>query len=53
VSKRGAARYEGWFTRLECEECGEMFEIEDDVSNGQIVECDACGAELEVVRYGV
>lgn len=46
------ARYEGWYTRLGCEACGEMFEIEDDVSNGQIVECDACGAENLLNRLG-
>lgn len=43
------ARFEGWWSRLACEACGEVFEIEDDPHNGQEVECDACGATLKVV----
>lgn len=44
------AFYEGWYTRLRCGSCDDMFEIEDDVSNGEPVECDSCGAELTVDR---
>lgn len=44
------AQYEGWFSRLHCERCDEMFEVEDDVHNGEEVRCDACGADLTVRR---
>lgn len=43
-----SAFYEGWFTRLSCGSCGDVFEVEDDVSNGEVVECDACGVEQAV-----
>ena len=42
------AEYEGFWTRLTCGYCGEVFEVEGDVSSGQRVECDACHTEQEV-----
>lgn len=47
---RVTAFYEGLWSRLSCGACGEMFEVEDDVSNGDQVRCDACGAEQVVER---
>jgi len=45
------AHYSGVFhTDLDCDRCGGPFQVEGDVSNGQLVHCDNCGAELEV--YG-
>lgn len=46
------AFYEGWYSRLRCGSCDEMFEVEDDVKNGERVTCDACGAELVVELVG-
>jgi predicted nucleic acid-binding Zn ribbon protein len=43
------AQYEGHWSRLNCQACGEVFEVEGDVSNGEQVTCDACGTELLVV----
>ncbi|GMV41208.1 MAG: hypothetical protein AMXMBFR64_29240 [Myxococcales bacterium] len=31
-----------------CPECGEDVELPEDVEEGEIVECDNCGAELDV-----
>lgn len=44
--------FEGWYSRISCGACGEMFEVEDDVQSGQQVECDACGA-AGIVRRSV
>lgn len=32
-----------------CPECGSSLELDYDVVEGEIVECEDCGAELEVV----
>ena len=42
------AIYEGYWTRLRCDHCDEMFEVDRDVSNGETVTCDACGSDLQV-----
>lgn len=42
------ARYEGHWSRLFCESCEAVFDVEGDVSNGEFVDCDACGVTLEV-----
>ena len=44
----GIAIYEGWVSRLQCCECAEVFDVEEDVATGDQVECESCGAELEV-----
>jgi alpha-aminoadipate carrier protein LysW len=31
-----------------CPECGETLEIPDDVEEGEIIDCDNCGVELDV-----
>ncbi|MBM3263671.1 MAG: lysine biosynthesis protein LysW [candidate division Zixibacteria bacterium] len=33
-----------------CPECGGAIELDYDVVEGEIVECEECGAELEVVN---
>ena len=33
----------------ECVECGAEMSLADDVEIGEIVDCDTCGTELEVV----
>ena len=42
------AEYMGYFSRLTCGHCQSVFEIDDDVSNGELIECEQCGAEVEV-----
>jgi hypothetical protein len=42
------ARYAGFWSRFDCEACGDAFEIEGDVSNGETLTCDACGADCIV-----
>lgn len=32
-----------------CPECGELIDIIDDMEAGEIIECDNCGLELEIV----
>ncbi len=32
-----------------CPECEAVLDIEDDVDEGQLMDCPECGAELEVV----
>lgn len=50
-SGKPGARYSGMhYTGLDCDECGGPFEVEGDVSNGEVYTCDNCGAEVEV--YG-
>lgn len=44
-----SATFEGTWCRLHCEQCGNWFEVEDDVSNGEEVECESCGTMLIVV----
>jgi alpha-aminoadipate carrier protein LysW len=34
---------------LSCPECGGVLELNDDVMAHEIVDCSACGAELEVM----
>ena len=38
--------------RAECPECAAGVPLPDDVVDGEIVQCGACGVELEVVRDG-
>lgn len=47
---RPVATFEGSYSRLYCTWCEDMFEVEEDVQNGEIVECDACGSECVVER---
>ena len=42
--------YEGRWSRIYCESCCEIFYIEDDCQNGDIVTCDACNEEGTVDR---
>lgn len=42
------ADYQGFYSRLMCGNCEELFEIEGDVHSGQVVECDLCGTQQEV-----
>ena len=42
--------FEGWFSRLNCGNCQNVFDIDDDVNNGQEVTCDACGKTGVVSR---
>ena len=42
------ARYAYFVAKLDCQECGAEIEVEGDVSNGEVVECDNCGQRLEV-----
>jgi len=44
----GPATYEGWYTRLMCPFCEDIFEVEGDVCNGETVYCDQCPAVLTV-----
>ena len=44
----GEAEFEGYFTRLLCSRCENVFDVEGDVANGEIVECDNCCGNLEV-----
>lgn len=37
--------FQGWYSRFLCGNCEEVFDIEDDVTNGEEVICDACGEE--------
>ena len=32
-----------------CPECGAVVIVDDDVVEGEILECEECGAELEVI----
>ncbi len=32
-----------------CPECGALIDLGDDVVEGEIIVCDECGAELEVI----
>lgn len=32
-----------------CPECGALVNVDDDVVEGEILECEECGAELEVI----
>jgi len=32
-----------------CPECGAAVNVDDDVVEGEILECEECGAELEVI----
>ena len=34
----------------ECVECGAEVALPDDVETGEIVDCDTCGTELEVLE---
>jgi alpha-aminoadipate carrier protein LysW len=36
-------------TEAECVECGGTVALHDDLEVGEIVDCETCGAELEVV----
>ncbi len=36
--------------RAECPECAASVPLQDDVVQGEIVQCAACGVELEVAR---
>ena len=36
-------------SKPECPECGAIIEIPEDVEIGEIIECDDCGVELEVL----
>ncbi len=38
--------------QAECPECAASVALQDDVVEGEIVQCAECGAELEVVRNG-
>lgn len=42
------AEYEGFWSRLNCGNCGNVFEVEGDVSPGEKVECDLCHVEQAV-----
>lgn len=42
------ARYSHFEAVLDCGECGEEIRVEGDVSNGETVRCDYCGADCEV-----
>lgn len=44
------AIFEGWFSHLWCENCENMFELTDDVHNGEIVTCDGCNEEVVVLN---
>lgn len=46
---RVAGHYEGDFSRLNCDWCGEVFDVEGDVSNGDEYTCESCGSTVEVV----
>lgn len=46
--ERPKARFDGAFSRMTCEACESVFDVEDDVSNGEAVTCDVCGDEREV-----
>lgn len=35
--------------QAECVECGAMIEVPEDVMQGEILACAACGVELEVI----
>lgn len=37
---------------VECVECGSGVDLPEDVVQNEIVECGACGVELEVVSVG-
>ena len=41
-------RYEGFWVRLLCPHCDDVFEIEGDESDGEEVTCDACGNKSRV-----
>ncbi len=43
-----SASYDGLWSRLTCSLCEGVFEVEGDVSNGDTMWCDHCGAEREV-----
>lgn len=43
-------RYGGFFVEIDCDECGGVTRSENDVSNGERIECDDCGATMVV--YG-
>ena len=45
-------QHEGVWTHFSCPACGAMCEIEDDLVNGEDVECDACG-QTGVIRRAV
>ena len=38
--------------KAKCPVCGAEIELPDDVMDGEIVECESCGAQLEVKRAG-
>ncbi len=38
--------------KAKCPVCGAEIELPDDVMDGEIIECEACGAQLEVKREG-
>lgn len=42
--------YEGFFSRILCGACGEMFEVEVDAQSGEEVRCDLCDTTGEVER---
>ena len=44
----GVGTYEGWFTRIHCSECDMVFDLEEDPSSGQEIECADCHAKLIV-----
>lgn len=46
VDKWNANKHHGM---ADCVECGAPLTLHEDVETGQIVDCGACGAELEVV----
>ncbi|MEM5883168.1 MAG: hypothetical protein QXQ77_02925 [Candidatus Aenigmatarchaeota archaeon] len=35
--------------KLQCLDCGEAIEVEEDVENGEIYSCPDCGLEYEIV----
>ncbi|MGX0404264.1 lysine biosynthesis protein LysW (plasmid) [Staphylococcus epidermidis] len=37
---------------LECLTCGSVIKLENDLMEGEIVECDSCGQEHELVKSG-
>jgi alpha-aminoadipate carrier protein LysW len=36
-------------TEAECPECGAEVVLYEDAEEGEIIDCDTCGAELEIV----
>lgn len=36
--------------KIICKDCGEPIEVEDEIEVGEIIECQNCGAEMEVIN---